>query len=197
LTVIKGAVEVLQLRIDRQEKSIHRPLNRIKRAVFNMEHIITTFLWLAREEADTGRNRFCDVAMVVNEVATQSRELFGEKPISLELIKNEHSIIKAPDTAFRIVIANLIHNAFHNTAAGKITINIYSDRILISDTGKGIDASDLPAVTEAHVRGKNSRGFGLGLAIVKKMCHRFGWKFYIDSKIGEGTVVRIHFDPSK
>ena len=37
---------------------------------------------------------------------------------------------------------------------------------------------------------------GLGLAIVKRICHRFGWKLYIDSKIGEGTTVQLHFDPS-
>ncbi len=193
LTVIKGAVEVLLLRTDWKGKSVHRPFNRIKRAVFDMDHIIKTFLWLAREDVDIDLNQFCDVVRVANETVVQSRDLFDDKPISLELIENEHPIVKAPDTAFQVVITNLINNAFHNTAAGTIVINICSDRIIVSDTGKGIDASDLLTVTEAHVRGKNSPGFGLGLAIVKKICHRFGWKFHIDSKVGEGTAVQIHF----
>jgi signal transduction histidine kinase len=196
VTVIKGAVEILQGQIGQQKKSLHRPLNRIKRAVVDMEHIITTFLWLAREESNIDQDQLCDVVQVVNETIDETRRLFKDKPIEIERIENGHPIIKAPGPAVRAVINNLIHNAFHNTTAGKITVNICSDRILISDTGKGIDACDLPTVTEPHIRGEESQGFGLGLAIAKRICHRFGWKLYIDSKIGEGTTVQLHFDPS-
>ncbi len=194
VTVIKGAVDVLQSQADGQKESFHRPFNRIRRAVVDMEHIIATFLWLAREESHTDQNQLCDVVQVVNETIDQSRDLFGDKPIEIERIENGHPLIKAPAPAFRAVITNLIHNAFHNTATGKITVNICSDRILISDTGKGIDACDLPAVTQPHIRGEDSQGFGLGLAIVKRMCHRFDWKFHIDSQIGEGTTVSLQFD---
>lgn len=195
VTVIKGAVEILQSQVDRQKESLHRPLNRIRRAVVDMEHIITTFLWLAREESNTEKNQLCDVVQVVNEATDQTRNLFEDKPIEIERIENDHPMIKAPAPAFRAVINNLIQNAFYNTAIGKITVTVCSDRILISDTGKGIDACDLPAVTEPHIRGENSQGFGLGLAIVKRMCHRFGWKFYIDSKVDVGTTVSLHFTP--
>ncbi len=190
-------MEILQGQAGRQKESLHRPLNRIRRAVVDMEHIITTFLWLAREESNTEQNQLCDVVQVVNEAIDQTRSLFEDKPIEIERIENDHPMIKAPAPAFRAVINNLVQNAFHNTATGKITINICRDRILISDTGKGIDACDLPAVTEPHVRGEDSQGFGLGLAIVKRMCQKFGWKFHIDSEIGEGTTVQLHFNPLK
>lgn len=196
VTVIKGAVGILLGQVDRQKEALLSPLNRIRRAVVDMEHIITTFLWLAREESNTDQDQLCDVVQVVKETVDQSHGLFGDKPIGIELIGNGHPIIKAPGPAFQAVITNLVHNAFHNTATGKITIDICCDHILISDTGKGINTCDLPAVTEPHVRGEGSHGFGLGLAIVKRMCHRFGWKFHIDSKIGEGTTVQLHFDPT-
>jgi signal transduction histidine kinase len=96
-----------------------------------------------------------------------------------------------------MVIINLIQNAFHYTAQGKITVQIFNDRITVSDTGAGIDTQELEKIIQPHVRGDNSTGFGLGLAIVKKLCHRFSWRLEINSKLGQGTNVDLIFQTAK
>jgi signal transduction histidine kinase len=97
----------------------------------------------------------------------------------------------------KMVIMNLIQNAFHYTAQGKITVQICNDRITVSDTGAGIETQELEKITQPHVRGNNSTGFGLGLAIVKKLCQRFGWRLEINSKLGQGTNVDLIFQTAK
>jgi len=88
-------------------------------------------------------------------------------------------------------VTNLIRNAFHFTTRGSVTITIDEAHIGIRDTGLGIDADQLGAVTQSHVKGEKSQGFGLGLSIVSRLCKRFGWQLFIESEAGKGTEVRI------
>ena len=80
---------------------------------------------------------------------------------------------------------------------GKITVEILTDRVVVSDTGVGIAAKDLKTVTQPHVRGSGSEGFGLGLSIVRRLCDRFGWQFEIQSVVGSGTTVQLIFRPTE
>jgi signal transduction histidine kinase len=80
---------------------------------------------------------------------------------------------------------------------GKITVDVCTDRVVVSDTGVGIAAKDLQTVTQPHVRGSGSEGFGLGLSIVSRLCDRFGWQLEIQSVIGSGTTVQLIFCPTE
>jgi signal transduction histidine kinase len=92
-----------------------------------------------------------------------------------------------------MIIVNLIQNAFHHTAEGKISIRICSGSIAVTDTGIGIDNCALQKVAEPHVRGDHSQGFGLGLSIVKRLCDQFGWQLGIESEVNQGTKVQLRF----
>jgi signal transduction histidine kinase len=197
VTVIKGAIEVLRLNGFGNESAAQRPLKRIERAVKNMEHIIENLLWLAREEAANDPGQTCKALPVIKETIDHHRHLFAEKPVEISYITEGNPELKAPAAILKIVIANLIQNAYNHTAEGKVTVHIGDDCMTVTDTGDGIASCELQSVTEPHVRGKNSKGYGLGLAIVKRLCRRFNWKFEIESEIGRGTTVRLVFTPSE
>ena len=77
------------------------------------------------------------------------------------------------------VLVNLVGNAIQYTpAGGKVTLSCKKStdqaRLIVSDTGPGIPAQDLPHIFERFYRGERSRkrttgsqssGFGLGLSI--------------------------------
>ena len=196
VTVIKGAVELLKQRSGQQE-TVQKPLGRIERSVKDMENIIATFLWLAREEAAQTPDQTTAVLPVVKEAIEQNQHLFPQKPIEIEFIVRADPILPVSAPVLKVAIINLVQNAFQYTIAGNITVLIDKDRVTISDTGKGIENSRLAAVKQPHFRGDDSQGFGLGLAIVGRLCKRFGWHFDIDSELGKGTIVHLVFSPQE
>jgi signal transduction histidine kinase len=97
------------------------------------------------------------------------------------------------------VLLNLLDNARrHTPAGGTITVRAtkegYELRVWVSDTGKGIDAKDLPHIFERFYRADRSRaaatgGSGLGLAIVKAIITAHGGKVWAQSEPGKGTTI--------
>jgi signal transduction histidine kinase len=95
------------------------------------------------------------------------------------------------------VLSNLTGNAVRHTPEGglvevKARLEETGVRVVISDSGEGIDAQDLPHVFERFYRGEKSRnratgGAGLGLAIAKGIVEAHGGEIGVESEAGEGT----------
>jgi len=105
---------------------------------------------------------------------------------------------------FNWVIENIMRNALDALEEGTGTIAwTISDHeqfleIDISDTGKGIPASDLKAVFEPGFTTK-TRGWGLGLSLAKRIIENYhkGKIFVKHSKLGEGTTFSIQMPKPK
>ena len=67
--------------------------------------------------------------------------------------------------------------------------------LCISDTGIGIEASDLPRIFEKGFTGyngrKDKRASGIGLYLCKRICDRLGHAISAESSVGQGTTIRI------
>lgn len=193
VTVIKGSVELLKKKFSLNEKSVNCPLKRIERSVANMENIIETLLWLSREDAAVDQNQNFAVVPVVQETIEQNRYLIGNKPVDFEFVTEDEPHLRMPAALFQIALTNLIRNAAQHTACGTIRVIVKNDRVLVADTGAGIDTDDLDQITQPHVRRGRSNGFGLGLSIVKRLCDRLDWGFEIESEVERGTTVALVF----
>jgi signal transduction histidine kinase len=197
VTVIKGAVELLRKQLDSAEASISRPLYRIHRQVTNMEKIIEALLWLSREEISTDVNQTFSVLALASDTIEENRQIIADKSVEINLVAEGRPVLNVPELLFKIALTNLIQNAIHFTSNGNVTVYVRDDRVLVSDTGVGIDGSELENITRPHVRGIGSKGFGLGLSIVQRLCDRFGWQFEIESKTDRGTTAQLIFASMK
>jgi len=193
VTIIKGAVTLLKKKFSSEEDPGYRPLKRIERAVINMENIIETLLWLSREDTAIDQNKAFAVVAVIQETIEQNRYLLVNKPIDIELVPEIDPLLSIPTPIFQIMLTNLIRNAIQHTSSGKISVIVKVDRVIVSDTGAGMDPDDLSLVTQLHLRGARGKGFGLGLSIVKRLCDRLGWRLKIESEKGRGTAVELIF----
>ena len=193
VTIIKGAVTLLKKKFSSEEDPGYRPLKRIERAVINMENIIETLLWLSREDTAIDQNNAFAVVAVIQETIEQNRYLLVNKPIDIELVPEIDPLLSIPTPIFQIMLTNLIRNAIQHTSSGKISVIVKVDRVIVSDTGAGMDPDDLSLVTQLHLRGDRDKGFGLGLSIVKRLCDRLGWRLKIESEKGRGTAVELIF----
>lgn len=115
-----------------------------------------------------------------------------------------------PDSPLRIqhdpqrigqVVTNLVGNGVKFTPrGGTVTVRVEPDRdgarIVVSDTGVGIDAAELPHIFDRFYRGgqttdARSEGSGLGLAIVRSIVDMHGGRISVESRIGAGTTFTI------
>ena len=195
ITVILGAVEVLQQNLGKMDVSILRPLQRIEKAAKDMKSTVESFLWLARGEETIDPGQTCDIVSIVKKTMKWHQNEVEAKQITLNLICQGRPTIISPPHIAQVIFSNLLRNALSFTSSGTITVSIEEDYVEISDTGEGIPEYQLDRITQPYERSCRSSGFGIGLDIVQRLCNRFGWKLEIESQLEHGTTVRWVFNP--
>jgi cell cycle sensor histidine kinase DivJ len=111
-----------------------------------------------------------------------------------------HTIF-ADKRAVKQVIMNLLSNGVKFTPRGGEVRVIAARRangieIAVSDTGMGISPEDVKRLGQPfeQVEGAHNRtqeGTGLGLALVKAIAQMHGGEAKLESRLGEGTTVRV------
>lgn len=100
------------------------------------------------------------------------------------------------------IIEQLLSNAIKYTApGGRVSIE-YSDNLLsIADNGIGISEEDIPRIFEKGYTGLGGRtdnkSTGLGLYLCKRTADNLGYKLYVESKVGSGSVFTIDLSKDK
>jgi signal transduction histidine kinase len=128
-------------------------------------------------------------------------------------LPHEELFVMADPNALRRVLCSLVENSIKYTPdGGRITLSAESKGeavvIRISDTGCGIEASDVPHVFEKFYRGRPSTfakdlvnsessdtgvpGIGLGLYLAHTIIEEFNGRMYIDVSDNHGTTVAVH-----
>ena len=193
VTIIKGAVSIMEKKISGKQDPVYRPLKRIERSVTNMENIIETLLWLSREDSAVDQSQVFELVPVVQEIIEQNRHRLVNKPVEIELVPEDAPQLVIPAPIFQIMLTNLIRNAIQHTSSGKISVIVKNDRVIVSDTGAGMAPDYIELFTRSQVHGDRIKGSGLGLSIVRRLCDRLNWELKIESEIGQGTTVQLIF----
>jgi signal transduction histidine kinase len=102
--------------------------------------------------------------------------------------------VTAPPAMVHMVISNLVENAVAHTEHGRIDVRLEPGRLIIQDTGQGIEPEDLQHLFERGFRGAQSRGRGLGLYLVQRITERLDWKISVQSTPGAGTRFEVMFN---
>lgn len=164
---------------------------------------------MSRDLSEISRIETGDVRL--NPDAFSLGRLVREVAEALELQAREQEVtlhFTAPDwlppayadrESIRQVLINLVDNAIkYNNRGGRVELSArklddHFVRVSVVDNGIGIDAEDLPRVTERFFRVDKSRsrsqgGTGLGLAIVKHLLAANGSQLMMLSTPGKGST---------
>lgn len=125
------------------------------------------------------------------------------KHIQLETTFGECHPFLGKANYIRTIIEQLVNNAIDNTDEGG-TITIQTDHddthtiLLVSDTGKGIEAEHLEHVFDVFYKVNEARtlgntGMGLGLSITKTIVEAYQGTISINSVPNEYTTVTLRF----
>ena len=112
--------------------------------------------------------------------------------------------VLASDSGLRMVLLNLIQNAFHAMPSGG---ELYLGtcrvgrwvEISVRDTGIGIEPDRLQRIFDPFHsrRADGARGTGLGLSIVRTIVDNWGGRVEVQSEPGKGSVFRVSLpDPA-
>lgn len=194
ISVISLALQILE---DGHGLQRAQTLERARRALKRMQHLIDDLLDVARVDAGTLQVNAAPVELshVLDDAYELHRPLCNEKNV---LLVREYGQALGHVLADRDRVAqalgNLIGNAIKFTPSGG-TIRLSakglgpSVEISVSDTGSGISEEYLPHVFDRFwQKERDGRGVGLGLAIVKGIVDAHGGAVHVTSKVGAGTT---------
>ena len=125
--------------------------------------------------------------------------LFISNNIKLEYEKLNVKVITESKWCM-VVIEQLLSNAIKYTKNGIVSIsfNEKENYLEIKDNGIGIKDSDLPKIFDKGYSGfngrQNQKSTGIGLFLVKQILDKLGQKVKLESKLGEGTSVKVYFN---
>ena len=208
LNAIIGYSEILQEEMHAQKHNEH--INDVKKIMESGKHLlalINNILDLSKIESGKMQLYYEDIDAkdAITEITSTIKPLI--KHNSNELIVNvsdDLGLIQIDITRFRQILFNLLSNASKFTENGTITLTIVKCcldnkdhiKIIVEDTGIGIEDSQISNIFQDFSQGDNSTtrkfgGTGLGLAITQRFCKLMKGSITAKSIPGEGSTFTV------
>lgn len=204
LTSIAGYAELIETGIA-QEPDIKPFAATIRKQALRLVNLSEDIIQLSQLEENYEEDiTFSSVDLfAVSERCSKALSINAKAKGVEVLLDGGSTFIKANAALLEELVYNLCDNAIrYNRENGTVTIKITSDDksavLSVSDTGIGIDEKYHERIFERFFRVDKSRskatgGTGLGLAIVKHIAQLHGAQLKVDSVLGEGTTISVHF----
>jgi len=182
IAVTRANSELLRKMIDKGISSTRQleVLGRIERASLTMTDLTETLLWLNRHSEKSLPNSPVALDGMIERLAGELSYLLSGKNVDVA-ISCDPTVLALPEALCRIVISNLIRNAFQYTRSGKVDISLAGKKLEILN------------INEADGERSDELGFGLGLELTERLVGRQGWR-YTNKETGAGRHVVVEFD---
>jgi signal transduction histidine kinase len=182
IAVIRNSVELLQKlqsRAEHQNEQQQQVIERIDRSSATMKHLTETLLWLSRDNVDSLPTNEVSLDTLVAQLTAEMKYLLKEKPVEVAL-DTQPCRIQLPEMVARIVLGNLIRNAFQYTWEGRIKIRQQGAVVeIVNPLTEKASAEDL--------------GLGLGLKLTEQLCDKLHWNYVNASQHNErSATINFH-----
>jgi len=202
LTVMRGYVDTLS-DLKGNSAMANKAYQEMSNQIDRMKDLADDIILLSKFESNRQLpQQPINLHKLLSEILLEAEQISGGKH-RLTLEGESEIEIKADTKLVRSALSNIVFNAvLHNPQGADIVIDITQSEthteVVISDNGVGIDADEIPRLTERFYRGDNSRnsntgGSGLGLAIVKHALTGCDATLAIKSTLGSGATFTCTF----
>jgi two-component system phosphate regulon sensor histidine kinase PhoR len=132
----------------------------------------------------------------VEELEPQAKD----KNLSLDVSYNGDLQIETDSRLIRIILQNLLSNAFRYTKDGGVFVRLIGSgeyvRIEVEDTGVGIPPDEQGRIFSKLYRASNAKkieanGNGIGLYMCKELAEALGGNITFVSELNKGTIFTI------
>jgi two-component system phosphate regulon sensor histidine kinase PhoR len=206
VTALRSAAETLMASALRDPDPAvpERFVDIIVRNAERLQSLIEDLLELSRLESKEFRLKKERVMLpvVTSIVMGLFRERAEKKGVRLKVdVPGDLPALTTDQRALEQVVSNLVDNAVKYCPSGsQVTVSAArsngSVRVVVSDTGPGIDPKHVPRLFERFYRVDAGRsreigGTGLGLSIVKHLVEAMGGEVTVDSTVGKGSAFSV------
>jgi signal transduction histidine kinase len=206
LASIRAMTEALSDGIIDDPSEVRRYYATMRREIERLSRMIDDLFELSQLDAgalrlERGRVYVQDIAAEVVDAMQAAARLAGVD-LNLE-VAGPVPEIEVDGARMERAIGNLVRNALeHTPGGGQVLVSVSAADghidLKVSDSGDGIDPSDLPHIWERFYRAEKSRrhsgngdGAGLGLAITRGIVEAHGGIVEVSSAAGRGAVFAI------
>lgn len=196
---------------DHTDDDVRSALSDTDLALTRAAGIVRSMKMVVRASATDAPADLSSVALdaVIEQVLAEITAARGGRRLPVSLAGDPGLHVRADGARLGQIIANLVENALHASDGSPVVIarkaagqresreslssivDVGSVELRISDQGPGMS----PAVARAREPFFSTKGpgegTGLGLAVVDGLVHGLGGELAIDSRLGEGTEVRV------
>ena len=174
IAVIGNSTELLQRLAQNPSDKEQAVLARIERASLTMKNLTETLLWLSREHEEALPEQNVRLDALIEEITADLNYLLQGKTDVEVTLETSTFALSLPLEASRIILANLIRNAFQHTQSG---------RIIIKQNQASVDIYN--SLDKHSGKPSEDLGFGLGLHLCRKLAKRFNWRLKIKPSVRE------------
>lgn len=200
---IKTPIAAMNLILQGEDSPLSREIGAELFRIEQYVEMVLAYLRMGSQSTDYVIKKY-SLDSIVKQAVRKYAPLFIRKKISLNLEQIDAAVI-TDEKWLCFVTEQILSNAIKYTRSGSISVraevNGDCTALIVSDTGIGIAAEDLPRVFDNSFTGCNGRrdkkATGIGLHLSKKILDKLGHKISIESDPGVGTTVRIEFPAEK
>ncbi|GEM_PF-452390 len=180
IAILSTNVELIDRLSDRPERTEAEQAAFVRqyRALDDVQLLMETLLWVNRQSDNLPKPEQIDLRRELDSVVENYSYLLDERDVSLTVTGSGEAT--APAAAVRIVLSNLVRNAFQYTMDGEVRVAIAPGEVSIENSSSADD----------NIQPDDEYGFGLGLELVALICQRFGWR-YSSSKALRGRMTTV------
>lgn len=199
LAVMQTKVEVFEKNKNPGNDDYQEAIDMVKTQTDRLSHVIDILLEMT-ELQSAKRSDHISLAELTEEVICDLVAVGDKKGISLTQKPGDAQIMGSDMLIYR-AIYNLIENAIkYNHQGGEVSVEIKENdeyaRVIVSDTGPGIDKNDWEQIFEPFFRVDKSRsramgGAGLGLALVREIARQHGGDVCVLQSSAQGTQIEL------
>lgn len=199
LAVMQAKIEVFEKNRNPGKDGYQEAIGMVRTQTDRLSHVIDVLLEMT-ELQSAKRSDHISLAELTEEVICDLAAVGDEKGIRFAQ-KPGDAQITGSDTLLYRAIYNLIENAIkYNRQGGEVSVEIKENagfaRVIVSDTGPGIDKNDWEQIFEPFFRVDRSRsramgGAGLGLALVREIARQHGGDVHVLQSSAQGTQIEL------
>lgn len=199
LTGLLGLLNLMKRGVYEDEQERNRAEEDVYGAARHLLALVDDLLHLSR--LDLGKAGFqpreLELGPATEEVLRRFRHRYEELGVSLGLGGDDGLVAFADPQRHAQVLSNLLQNALNHTFQGEVVVSLSAipggGHILtqVSDSGTGIEPSQVDRLFDPFAQGAEAggNGLGLGLAICRRLVLRMGGRIRVSSQgIGHGST---------
>jgi two-component system sensor histidine kinase VicK len=186
---------------EENKKLLIEGYNKILYAINTVDEVLKVAEITSKDGDFALRKEKINLCNIVDDILSHLDFLIKKNEITLDYKNDcEPVTILADREVLDIALTNIFDNAFRYSLKGKVAVSIDREgnmvKLVIKDSGIGVDKEDLKHMFEKFYRGKNAKVVdpnesGVGLYATKEIIKMHGGSISMNSELNKGTTVEV------